>query len=195
MTSDGSLLTGLSNQDIAQVRLGRLPATGTNSSRVTYGEGVDVREDGNEDNFYLSFHSSGAINLHLPNQPMRKGCALRNLDKPTQLCSWVFQDPDMYPLVSAEEFNARNAKKRSYDVPISLLPSKDHPLQAHIYVGPVDQAVPVQMESCALQCRYILSCSGLNGMQDSFVQVVFGQADSPAPMPPETYILWPEASA
>jgi hypothetical protein len=184
ITSDGSLLTGPSNQGITEVRLGRPAPIGTNSARVTYGEGVKVRGVENEENFYLSFHSSGAINLHIPKQPLHKGRTLRNLDKPTLLCVWVFQSPDVYPAVTLDEMNARNAKRRNHDLPIGLPPFLDHPLQAQIYVGPVDQAFPVQMESCSLQSRYILRCSDLKGMHDSFVQVVFGLADSPAPMPP-----------
>jgi hypothetical protein len=190
--SDGSVLTGLSNQSIIELRLGHPQVTGAGTSRVTYGEGVIVsRED--EDNFYLSFHSSGAINLHVPDQPMRKGLTLRNLNRPAQLCVWIFQDPNVYPPVSAEEFNARNAKTRNYDVPITLLPYRDRPLRAHIYVGPVDQAAPIQIKDITLQSRYIMRCKGIKGMQDSFVQVIFGHTNAPAPLPPETYILWPEA--
>lgn len=145
LCSDGSVLTGLSNQDILELRLGHAQRVGeTGTSRVTYGEGVRIRRQ-DEDNFYLSFHSSGAINLHLPDQPLRRGATLRDLRIPTHLCNWIFQDPNVYPPVTIEEFNARNARTRNHDVPITLLPHRDRPLQAHIYVGPVDQAVPIQI--------------------------------------------------
>jgi hypothetical protein len=190
--SDGSVLTGLSNQDIVELRLGRPQATGTGASRVTYGEGMIVRKE-DEDNFYLSFHSTGAINLHLPDQPMRKGRTLRSLEQPAQLCIWIFQDPNVYPPVSIEEFNSRNVKTRNHDVPITLPPYRDRPLQAHVYVGPADQAIPIQIEGSTLQSRYIMRCKGIKGMQDSFVQVIFGHTNAPAPVPPETHILWHEA--
>ena len=194
--SDGSLLTGPANQNIAQVRLGRPATTRTNSARETYGEGVIVGDEEGEDNVYLSFHASGEVNLHLAGQPTRKGPNLRSLDEPTQLCAWVFQSPELYPLVRAHEMNVRNAKNRHHDLPISLLPLSDHQLQAHIYVGPVDRTFPFRMESCSQRSRYILRCSGLKRMQDSFVvQLLFGQTDLPAPTRPETYILWGEASA
>ena len=193
--ADGSLLTGPSNQDIAKVRLGWPATTGTNSAKATYRPGVIVRDEESKGEVYLSFHASGDINLHLPGQPMRKGPNLSSLDEPTQLCAWVFQNPEVYPPVRADEMDARNAKKRHHDLPISLLPLSDHPLQAHIYVGPDDSTFPIRMESRSLQSRYILRCSGLKRMQDSFVQVVFGQTDSPAPMRPEIYILWGAESA
>jgi hypothetical protein len=178
ISSDGSIYVGHCIENIEAAKIG-VSKSINGSAFVDYDSGKDVDIEKIKPVTKVTIHASGCVHV-LGERCFRK--SYRNIEQQDQLCSFLFDSPDGWQLLTSEEV-------KSTDIVCDYEVSKLHPFYLHAFVSPLSKVEVVEYSDVRKQWRYVCECSGLpKNDQDLAFQFYIGERNE-APWPPHPYFV------